>query len=122
MNVRTFPIHGAGSFAKFGGVGRHTPGAGGNRFGGGPNRPSFIRATSIALAVVSPIAAPAALDPGGSSGRFEMYVSYCGCSVGSWAGNRPERSAKPTRTRNAAAAAAASFESVGFAFGWTRYG
>ena len=29
MNGRTLPTHGAGSFAKFGGVGRQTPGAGG---------------------------------------------------------------------------------------------
>jgi hypothetical protein len=26
MNGRTFPTHGAGSFAKFGGVGRQVPG------------------------------------------------------------------------------------------------
>ena len=69
MNGRTFPTHGAGSFAKFGGVGRQIPGAGGYSVGGGPKRPSFIRAVSIALAVVSPIAIPAALDPGGLSGR-----------------------------------------------------
>jgi len=122
MNGRTFPIHGAGSFAKFGGVGRQIPGAGGNRFGGGPNRPSFCRAISIALAAVSPIVTPLPFDPGGLSGKPAMYASYWGCSVGSCAGNRPGRSAKPTSTRKAAVAAAASFESVGLALGSTRYG
>src|SRR5204863_9095638 len=43
-------------------------------------------------------------------------------SVGSCEGNRPGRSGKPTSTRNAAVAAAASFESVGFEGGCTRYG
>src|SRR5437764_1729698 len=66
-NGRTFPTHGAGSFAKLGGVGRQTPGAGGYSVGGGPKRPSFCRAISIALAVASPIATPAAFDPGGLS-------------------------------------------------------
>ena len=51
MNGRTFPTHGAGSDAKFGGVGRQTPGAGGYRSGGGPKRPSSCRAASIAAAV-----------------------------------------------------------------------
>jgi hypothetical protein len=36
-------------------------------------------AMSIALAVVSPIAIPAALDPGGLSGRPAMYALYTGC-------------------------------------------
>src|SRR6266436_4959133 len=81
-----------------------------------------MRAMSIALAVASPIAIPAAFDPGGSSGKPAMYESYCGCSVGSCAGNRPGRSGKPTSTRNAAVAAAASFESVGFEGGSGRYG
>src|SRR5882724_5177036 len=71
-NGSTFPIQGAGSFAKLGGVGRQMPGAGGYSGGGGPKRPSFSRAASIALAVVSPIMIPAALDPGGLSGRFAM--------------------------------------------------
>ena len=75
MNGRTFPTHGAGSFAKFGGVGRQMPGAGGYSAGGGPKRPSFIRAVSIAAAVASPIAIPAAFDPGGLSGRAAMYAS-----------------------------------------------
>ena len=75
MNGRTFPTHGAGSFAKFGGVGRQMPGAGGYSAGGGPKRPSFIRAVSIAAAVASPIAIPAAFDPGGLSGRPAMYAS-----------------------------------------------
>src|ERR1044072_888409 len=66
---RTFPTHGAGSFAKFGGVGRQMPGAGGYSVGGGPKRPSFSRLVSIVLAVVSPIATPVALDARGLSGR-----------------------------------------------------
>src|SRR6476646_6326203 len=122
MNGRTFPTHGAGSSAKNGGVGRQMPGAGGYSGGGAPKRPSFCRAMSIALAVVSPIAIPAALDPGGLSDRPAMYALYTGCHVGSCAGNKPARLSKPTSTRNAAVAAAASFESVGFAFGCTRYG
>src|SRR6266536_2111431 len=66
INGSTFPNHDEGSDAKFGGVGRQMPGAGGYSVGGGPKRPSFARASSIA--------------------------------------------------------AAAAFESVGFAFGCTRYG
>src|SRR5438132_2925194 len=121
-NGRTFPTHGAGSFRKLGGVGRQMPGACGYGVGEGPKRPSFSRAVSIALAVASPMVTPAALDPGGLSGRPAMYVSYCGCSVGCCTGNRPGRSSKPTSTRKAAVAVAASFESVGFEGGWTRYG
>src|SRR5205809_4392642 len=68
-NGRTFPTHGAGSFAKFGGVGRQTPGATGYGVGDGPPRPSFSRLVSIALAVASPMVTPAAFDPGGLSGR-----------------------------------------------------
>src|SRR4029434_6986841 len=67
-NGRTFPTHGAGSCAKFGGVGRQMPGAGGYRVGGGPKRPSFSRLVSIALAVASPIATPLALDRSGFAG------------------------------------------------------
>src|SRR6476660_605059 len=122
MNGRTFPTHGAGSFAKNGGVGRQMPGAGRYSGGGGPKRPSFCRAMSSALAVVSPIAIPAALEPGGLSDRPAMYALYTGCHVGSCAGNKPARLSKPTSTRNAAVAAAASFESVGFDGGCTRYG
>src|ERR1700747_3233495 len=77
-NGRTFPTHGAGSFKKLGGVGRQMPGATGYGGGEGPKRPSFSRAVSIALAVASPIATPASLDPGGLSGSPAMYVSYCG--------------------------------------------
>src|SRR5262249_57147852 len=72
---RTFPTHGAGSFAKFGGVRRQMPGAIGCGVGDGPKRPSLIRLVSIALAAASPIAIPAAFDPGGLSGRAAMYTS-----------------------------------------------
>ena len=50
------------------------PGGAGEGYGVGvgPKRPSFIRAVSIALAVASPIAIPAAFDPGGLSGRAAM--------------------------------------------------
>src|ERR1043166_7327256 len=67
MNGRTFPTHAAGSVRKLGGVGRQIPGGTGegDGVGGGPKRPSFMRAVSIALAVASPIAIPAAFDPGG---------------------------------------------------------
>src|SRR5262245_51959620 len=71
-NGRTFPTHGEGSFAKFGGVRLQMPGAGGYSAGGGPKRPSFSRLVSIVLAVASPIATPLALDPGGLSGRPAM--------------------------------------------------
>src|SRR5215813_9541749 len=58
INGRTFPTHAAGSFRKFGGVGRQIPGGAGDGYGVGvgPKRPSFMRAVSIALAVTSPIA------------------------------------------------------------------
>src|SRR5205823_10541699 len=71
MNGSTFPTHAAGSFRKFGGVGRQIPGGAGDGYGVGvgPKRPSFMRAMSIALAVASPIAIPAAFEPGGLSGR-----------------------------------------------------
>ena len=77
MNGRTFPTHAAGSVAKFGGVGCQIPGGTGDGYGVGvgPKRPSFMRAVSIALAVASPIAIPAAFDPGGLSGRAAMYAS-----------------------------------------------
>src|SRR5262249_27550217 len=77
MNGSTFPTHAAGSFKKFGGVGRQSPRGAGDGYGVGvgPKRPSFMRAVSIALAVVSPIAIPAAFDPGGLSGKVAMYAS-----------------------------------------------
>src|SRR5262249_1409094 len=77
INGRTFPTQAAGSFRKFGGVGCQIPGGAGDGYGVGvgPKRPSFIRTLSIVLAVVSPIAIPAAFDPGGSSGRAAMYAS-----------------------------------------------
>src|SRR5438552_14762752 len=71
INGRTLPTHAAGSFRKLGGVGRQGPGGAGDRYGVGvgPKRPSFMRAVSIALAVASPIALPAAFGPGGLPGR-----------------------------------------------------
>ena len=75
MNGSTFPTHAAGSLRKFGGVGRQMPGGTGDGYGVGvgPNLPSFMRAVSIAVAVASPIAIPAAFDPGGLSGE-SCYV------------------------------------------------
>src|SRR5947199_7847221 len=72
MNGSTFPTHAAGSFRKFGGVGRQIPGGAGDGYGVGvgPKRPSFMRAVSIALAVAAPIAIPAAFDPGGCRGEL----------------------------------------------------
>jgi hypothetical protein len=55
-NGRTLPTHGAGSKAKVGGVGRHTPGSEPMGKSNGPLRPSFARAASIAAAAAAPAA------------------------------------------------------------------
>jgi len=75
MNGVTPPIHAAGSGAKFGGVGRQTPGPAGRRTGDDPPRPSFLRASSIACAAAAPTAIPAAFEPTGSSGKDAIYES-----------------------------------------------
>ena len=127
-NGRTKPTQGAGSAATIplgpcGGPGRQSPGSEPGTNVKDPPRPSFCLAISIAEAAASPTAIPPVFAA--PSGRLASDVSYSACSAASCDdGTTPAsggvRCGKPTNTRNAAVAAAASIESFGLADGLTR--
>ena len=105
-NGFTFRSQALGSLTKPGSTGSQTPGPGGSSGKpAGPKRPSAVRAAIIAAAAASPTAMPRVL--GTPSAMPASDAAYWASSVDFTAPGRLRR------TRYAAVAAAASFESNG---------